>query len=155
MIEQAIETLTAAVNRNNELLEKVIALSGTAPVTTAAAPAPEKTDKGKKDKAAKAETKPAPPLAALEDPDLGDEQPAADPAADESEPEGKTFASREAAILEITDFVKGVLSSAGQSLGAKKTQYEQIRAGFNVAKVTALAEDQLVPFWNAIQALKQ
>jgi ribosomal protein L12E/L44/L45/RPP1/RPP2 len=135
MIETLIAELKTSIEANTAAIRDVLAKSGAAPVATA--PAPVETPAPAKDKKAAKEPEPAPPAVV---------EPADD---DDDEMNVKT---PDELRQEITEYVRGVLQSAGPKLTEKKTQYEGIRKGYNIVKVTELADELLPEYLAKVKA---
>jgi hypothetical protein len=147
MIEQLLAELNQRLAENTQALRDVLAASaGTTPVA-AEAPKPAKAKKGK---AAAVEPEPAVETVtepvAPEEP-VVEETPEPEPAVVETPDWGSATY-----LLKITEFVKGKLVADGGA-GKVKAEYEKIRDQFGVKKATELSDDQLGPFWSAIQSL--
>lgn len=131
-LKASIEANTAAQEANTAAIQAVITKSGATPVSTA--PAPVETPAPAPAKGKKA---PPAPLAVVE------------PADDDDEMNVKT---PDELREEITQYVRGVLQSAGPKLTEKKAQYEAIRKEFNIIKVTELADELLPEYLAKVKA---
>lgn len=148
MIEDRLEALTLAVNRNTHALIAILQRAGAYPQSEPAAPEP-RPAKGKKAQPVEAEVVTPP------EPEAPTPEPATAP---EPEPEAPATndtpaLSREEWISRITKRVKDAYTSAGPNLTAKKAEFESIRTKWGVAKVQELTDEQLPKFWEAIQSL--
>ena len=129
MIELLLESLKASLDRNNELLEQVIAASG-----TTAAPAPEaKPAKAKAEPKAKVEPAPEPP--ADEDDGMGDEPAAPTVTVDDIR---ACYRERSAAAKDPAKF---------------KAAFAKLKTAFNMTAVTDLKPEQLPAFLANLQGL--
>ena len=121
MIEEAIQKLTAAVERNNELLERVLASAGSdAPVTEEPKPAP-----AKKKAVVEVKTK-AEPVEEVKEPE---------PATEEPEAEEPKFT-----IVQAIEASKKFLAA---DRDANKPKLEALREKFGITTVKDLAPNQI------------
>lgn len=134
MIEEAIAKLTAAMNRNNELLEAVLASAGTAP-----APAAETTEsKPAKEKKSKPAVEVKTKLEVVE-PEAPEEE-------ESGAPEAPTFT-----IIEALEASKKVLAADRDK---NKPLLAAIREKFGVETVKDLAPDQIGPYMAELAKLE-
>ena len=136
-IENKIEKLTAAVERNNELLEKVIALGAVAPKTEPVSP-PVVTPK-----------EPEPIVAEVE---VITEPVNTDPIPCDPEPSTDGFADHATGIRAIKEYAKAKYAEAGERLPEFQAAYAALREEFGIGKKTEeLKDEQLMPFYLRLQ----
>ena len=145
-IENTIEKLTAAVERNNELLEKVIAL-GAAPAPVAVWSSGDKPAKSVK-------ADPEPVVAEVEV--LPKEEPAVGVTEiviqESEEPATDGFADHASGIRAIKEYAKAKYAEAGERLPDFQAAYAALREEFGIGKKTEeLKDEQLMPFYLRLQ----
>ena len=140
-IENTIEKLTAAVVRNNELLEKVIALgAATAPVAVWSSG-----------------DKPAKSVKADPEPVVAEVEVITEPVNTESEPATEEtptdgFADHTSGIRAIKEYAKAKYAEAGERLPEFQAAYASLREEFGIGKKTEeLKDEQLMPFYLRLQ----
>jgi hypothetical protein len=155
MIEQLIQALTEALDRNTAALNLVIAKSGENPLPgnpmpvtpTAAAPKKGKTKveviQFHQDK------EPTKTVTIEEEVEI----PELEPEPETTEPEPEPAFDRDAMIEQITAAVKENYRKAGSAIGAAKEKFEALRKEFGVSVVKELTDEQLVAFWPRVQTL--
>jgi len=155
-IEQLIAENTAALIENTRTLREVLAASAATTPVVATTPAPAKAGK----KAAKLEVveTPTPEPVVEETPaPAAEETPAPEPEAPVVEeapaPESTEPVNRDETILEISQEVKGWLGRSGANMAANMAKYTELRAKWNIQKVTDLEDDKLLPFFNDIKKM--
>ena len=148
-IENTIEKLTAAVVRNNELLEKVIAF-GAAPAPVAVWSSGDKPAKP----SVVAPKEPEPVVAEVEV--LPKEEPAVGVTEiviqESEEPATDGFADHATGIRAIKEYAKAKYAEAGERLPDFQAAYASLREEFGIGKKTEeLKDEQLMPFYLRLQ----
>lgn len=133
MIEDTIKALQASIEENTAVLRQILAASGGPAPVAAETPAPVKTEKVKKEKAAPAAKEPEPKVEE-KDPDLdGDDE----------------ELTHEILVAKVQER----LGTAGDKLSAVKENFKALRERFEVKTIKDLAPEQFAAFAEGIAAL--